>query len=151
YFFTANMPIAGNELDLKMRWDFVPLDYKLLAYNQYEGTDFGRIIPFGWGFLGWINRNFFLFIFQWLAKTGVSYGWVILLMTIVVKLVLSPIMYKQFRQSAMMRILRPELNEINEKYKGKDNALKRQQKTIDRKSTRLNSSHVKISYAVFCL
>src|SRR5690554_109900 len=131
YFFTANMPIAGNELDLKMRWDFVPLDYKLLAYNQYEGTDFGRIIPFGWGFLGWINRNFFLFIFQWLAKTGVSYGWVILLMTIVVKLVLSPIMYKQFRQSAMMRILRPELNEINEKYKGKDNALKRQQKTMD--------------------
>jgi len=44
---------------------------------------------------------------------------------------LSPIMYKQFRQSAMMRILRPELNEINEKYKGKDNALKRQQKTME--------------------
>lgn len=131
YFFSASMPIAGNELSYSLKWDFVPLDYKLLAYNQYEGKDFGRIIPFGWGFLGWLNRNFFLLIFQWLAKLGMNYGWVILLMTVVVKLVLSPVMYKQFRQSAMMRVLRPELNEINDKYKGKDNAIKRQQKTME--------------------
>ena len=131
YFFSAVLPVSGNELNYKMQWDFVPLDYKLLANNQYEETDFGKIIPFGWGFLGWLNRNFFLFIFQWLAKTGLAYGWVILLMTIVVKLVLSPIMYKQYKQSAMMRILRPELNEINEKYAGKDNAVKRQQKTME--------------------
>lgn len=131
YYFSAVLPVSGNELNYKMQWDFVPLDYKLLANNQYEETDFGKIIPFGWGFLGWLNRNFFLFIFQWLAKTGLAYGWVILLMTIVVKLVLSPIMYKQYKQSAMMRILRPELNEINEKYAGKDNAVKRQQKTME--------------------
>ncbi|MFA7449035.1 MAG: membrane protein insertase YidC [Weeksellaceae bacterium] len=131
YYFSAVLPVSGNELNYKMQWDFVPLDYKLLAYDQYEETDFGKIIPFGWGFLGWLNRNFFLLIFQWLAKTGVAYGWVILLMTIVVKLVLSPVMYKQYKQSAMMRILRPELNEINEAYAGKDNAVKRQQKTME--------------------
>lgn len=52
-------------------------------------------------------------------------------MTIVVKLVLSPIMYKQYRQSAMMRVLRPELNEINDKHKGQENAMKRQQATME--------------------
>lgn len=131
YHFTALMPITGSELNYKMQWDFVPLDYKLLAHNQYEGKNFDEIIPFGWGILGWINKHFFLNIFQWLAKLGMNYGWVIFLMTIVVKLVLSPVMYKQYRQSAMMRILRPELNEINEKNKGQDNAMKRQQSTME--------------------
>lgn len=131
YHFTSVLPISGSELSYKMQWDFVPLDYKTLTSTQYKGKDFERIIPFGWSILGWINRNFFLLIFNWLAKIGISYGWVILLMTIVVKLVLSPIMYKQYRQSAMMRILRPEINEINEKFKGKDNAVKRQQATME--------------------
>lgn len=131
YNFAAFLPISGSELNYKMQWDFVPLDYRLLASDKYEGKNFDEIIPFGWGFLGWINKHFFLNIFQWLAKTGMNYGWVILLMTIVVKLVLSPIMYKQYRQSAMMRILRPELNEINEKHKGQENAMKRQQATME--------------------
>lgn len=131
YHFTAMMPVSGSELDYKMQWDFVPLDYKILAHGQYEGKDFDEIIPFGWTILGWINRHFFLNIFSWLATTGMQYGWVIFLMTIVVKLVLSPIMYKQYRQSAMMRVLRPELNEINEKHKGQDNAMKRQQATME--------------------
>lgn len=131
YHFTALMPISGSELNYKMQWDFVPLDYRLLAHDQYEGKNFDEIIPFGWGILGWINKHFFLNIFQWLAKLGMSYGWVIFLMTIVVKLVLSPVMYKQYRQSAMMRVLRPELNEINDKHKGQDNAMKRQQATME--------------------
>lgn len=131
YFFTATLPVVGSELNYKMQWDFVPLDYNLLAYNQYKETDFEEIIPFGWSILGWLNKNFFLLIFQWLAKTGMSYGWVIFLMTIVVKLILSPIMYKQYRQSAVMRLLKPEINEINERLPGKDNAMKRQQSTME--------------------
>lgn len=131
YYFVGMVPINGSELNYKMQWDFLPLEYKLLAGEQYEGKKFERLIPFGWGILGWMNRNFFLLIFQWLATIGIGYGWVILLMTIVVKLVLSPVMYKQYRQSAMMRVLRPEINEINEKYKGQDNAMKRQQATME--------------------
>lgn len=131
FHFTSVLPIQGSELDYKMKWDFVPLDYKILTEPQYKGKDFEEIIPFGWSILGWLNRNFFLLIFNWLAKIGLTYGWVIFLMTIVVKLVLSPIMYKQYRQSAMMRILRPELNDINEKFTGKDNAVKRQQATME--------------------
>ena len=131
YYFAASMPVSGSELNYKMQWDFVPLDYKLLSKNQYKGTNFDEIIPFGWGFLGWIIKHFWLNIFQWIASLGMSYGWVIFLMTFVVKLVVSPIMYKQYRQSAMMRVLRPELNEINDKHKGKDNAMKRQQATME--------------------
>lgn len=131
YNFKAELPISGNELNYKMQWDFVPLDYKLLTDDHYKGKNFDEIIPFGWGFLGWINKHFFLNIFQWIASFGIKYGWVIFLMTIVVKLVLSPIMYKQYRQSAMMRVLRPELNEINEKHKGQENAMKRQQATME--------------------
>ena len=131
YHFAALMPVSGSELNYKMQWDFVPLDYKILAHGEYKGRDFDEIIPFGWTILGWLNRHFFLNIFSWLATTGMQYGWVIFLMTIVVKLVLSPVMYKQYRQSAMMRILRPELNEINEKNKGQDNAMKRQQATME--------------------
>ncbi|MGB6094198.1 MAG: membrane protein insertase YidC [Moheibacter sp.] len=131
YHFTSVLPIAGSELNYKMQWDFVPLDYKILTEPQYKGKDFDEIIPFGWSLLGWINRHFFLVIFSWLAKMGMTYGWVIFLMTIIVKLVLSPIMYKQYRQSAMMRVLRPEINEINEKFKGKENAVKRQQATME--------------------
>lgn len=131
YNFKALMPVSGSELNYKLQWDFVPLDYRLLTNEEYKSKDFGDIVPFGWGFLGWINKHFFLNVFQWLATTGISYGWVILLMTIVVKLVLSPIMYKQYRQSAMMRVLRPELNEINDKHKGQENAMKRQQATME--------------------
>lgn len=131
YNFKANIPVSGSELYAKMQWDFLPLDYRLLSSDQYKGKDFDDVVPFGWGILGWINKHFFLNIFQWLAKLGLGYGWVILLMTIVVKLVLSPVMYKQYRQSAMMRVLRPELNEINEKFKGQENAMKRQQATME--------------------
>lgn len=131
YNFQALMPVSGSELSYKLQWDFVPLDYRLLTDAQYESKDFGEIVPFGWGILGWINKHFFLNVFQWIAKFGISYGWVILLMTIVVKLVLSPIMYKQYRQSAMMRILRPELNELGEKFKGQENAMKKQQATME--------------------
>src|SRR5690606_30433014 len=70
YNFQALIPVSGSELNYKMQWDFVPSDYRLLTDAQYEGKDFGEIVPFGWGILGWINKHFFLNVFQWLATTG---------------------------------------------------------------------------------
>lgn len=126
--FSANLDLKGGELNHNFNWDFVPLDYKeLKAYND---KDFQNIVSYGWGIIGWLNKYFFLNIFQWLASIGLKYGWVIFLMTIVVKLILSPIMYKQYRQSAMMKVLRPELNELNEKYKDSKDAMKKQQETM---------------------
>jgi len=98
--------------------------------KDYNDKGFQNLIDFGWGLFGWLNKYFFLNIFKWLASVGITYGWVIFLMTIVVKLVLSPIMYKQYRQSALMKVVRPEMNEINEKYKDPKDAMKKQQETM---------------------
>lgn len=123
------MDLKNSELNYQFTFDFVPLDYKML--KDYNDKGYQNLIDFGWGIFGWLNKYFFLNIFKWLASVGIQYGWVIFLMTIVVKLVLSPIMYKQYRQSALMKVLRPELNEINEKYKDSKDAMKKQQATME--------------------
>ncbi|BBA17336.1 membrane protein insertase YidC [Blattabacterium cuenoti] len=100
--------------DLSFRFYFGPLDLKILKKYQNE---FENIIPFGWGFLKWINKYFFLIIFQLLEKTNLNYGVIVILMTIVVKLILYPITYKQYKLSATMKLIRPEIEKLNHKYK----------------------------------
>jgi YidC/Oxa1 family membrane protein insertase len=129
YTFTSPIELKNAELNQKFTFDFIPLDYYLL--KDYNDKDFQSLIDFGWGILGWLNKFFFLPIFDFLANFGIQLGWVIFLLTIVVKLVLSPITYKQNRQSALMKVLRPELNEINEKYKDPKDAMKKQQATME--------------------
>lgn len=121
------LDIKDGELDFSGKWYLGPLDYDLLKkYNQ----SFENIIPFGWGILRWLNTYFFLVIFQFLSKTQLSYGIIITLMTIVVKLIMSPITYRQYKLSAMMKVIRPEIEDLNEKYKKAD-PLKRQQAMME--------------------
>jgi len=129
YFFTAPIALKNAELNEKYTFDYLPLDYYFL--KDYNDKGFQNLIDFGWGIFGWLNTYFFLPVFSFLANFGIELGWVIFLMTIVVKLVLSPIMYKQYRQSALMKVLRPELNEINEKFKDPKDAMKKQQATME--------------------
>lgn len=117
----------NHELKIFSKWYFGPLNYDLL--KSYK-KNYEKIIPFGWGILRWLNTHFFLKIFQFLSKTNLNCGVIIILMTIVVKLILCPITYKQYKLSAMMKIIRPELENINEKYKKLD-ALKKQQMIIE--------------------
>src|SRR5690606_36622456 len=79
---------------------------------------------------GWINKYIFTGLFSWLSTWLPNYGIVIIVMTIMVKIVLSPVQYKQYLSQAKMKILRPEIEEINKKYEGKDKAMKRQQETM---------------------
>ncbi|WP_185857793.1 YidC/Oxa1 family insertase periplasmic-domain containing protein [Blattabacterium cuenoti] len=111
---------------LSFRFYFGPLDLNLL--KQYQ-NGFENIIPFGWGFLKWINKYFFLIIFEFLEKTNLNYGIIIILMTVVVKLILSPIAYKQYKLSATMKLIRPEIEKLNEKYK--ENILKKQRAIME--------------------
>lgn len=129
YFFTSALDLKNAELNHKVTFDFLPLDYNML--KDYNDKGFQHLIDFGWGIFGWLNKYFFLPVFKILANFGIELGWVIFLLTIVVKIVLSPIMYKQYRQSALMKVLRPELNEINEKYKDSKDAMKKQQATME--------------------
>jgi YidC/Oxa1 family membrane protein insertase len=91
-----------------------------------------RQVPLGWGFflLAWINIYAVIPVFDWLGGYGWSYGIVILILTVLLKLVLFPIAYKTYKSSARMRVLKPEVEEINKKYPKTEDALKKQQETM---------------------
>ena len=87
-----------------------------------------RIIDYGWWIFGWVNREWILPVYSWLSGHIASAGLVILLLTLLIKLALSPVTWKNFVSSAKMRVLRPEMEAINEAHK--DDALARQQATM---------------------
>ena len=128
--FHAKIPleVKNGELDYSMNLYYGPVDYKVL--NKYEGKHLDRIVSLGWGIFRWINKYVFMPIFGFLSSYIGSYGLVIILLTIVVRIIMSPVVYKSYLSSAKMKVLRPEMEEVNEKHKGKENAMKRQQETM---------------------
>ena len=130
--FKANVPLAftNGEVDYKMNWYFGPSDYKTLkAYDK----NLEKIIPLGWGIFGWINRFVFIPLFGFLTATsglglGLSLGIAIIIFTIIIKIAMSPVTYKSFLSQAKMKVLKPEIAELGEKY-SKD-AMKKQQETM---------------------
>ena len=127
--FEGQVKLAGNELNQNFKWYFLPLDLPLL--KTFEGKEFDTILPLGWSFIGTLNRIFFVPVYNWLSDRGIAAGWVIFLMTIATKLILSPVMFKQHKLSAMMKVVKPEIEEVTEKFKGQENAMKRQQATME--------------------
>lgn len=119
--------MTGSELNQDFTWYFMPLDLPLL--KSYD-KNFDEILPLGWSFIGAMNRYFFMWLYSIIASWGISAGWVIFLMTIIVKLILSPIMYKQHKLSAMMKVIRPEIDEATAKFKDAD-PMKKQQATME--------------------
>jgi len=124
--FKANIPLAftNGELDHKMSWYFGPTDYKTL--ESYD-LNLEKIISLGWGIFGWINRFVFIPLFGFLSSY-ISYGIAIIIFTILIKIAMSPITFKSFLSQAKMKVLRPEIAELGEKFK-KD-PMKKQQETI---------------------
>ena len=124
--FRATVPLAfsNGEVDYKMNWYFGPSDYKVL--KSYD-KNFEKIIPLGWGIFGWINKWIFIPLFGFLS-TYMSYGIAIILFTILIKIAMSPITFKSFLSQAKMKVLRPEISELTEKFK-KEPA-KKQQETM---------------------
>jgi len=125
--FEGFVQMQGSELNQDFTWYFMPLDLPLL--KSYD-KNFDEILPLGWSFIGGMNRYFFMPMYNLIAGWGISAGWVIFLMTIIVKLILSPIMYKQHKLSAMMKVIRPEIDEANAKFKDAD-PMKKQQATME--------------------
>jgi YidC/Oxa1 family membrane protein insertase len=124
--FESKIPLAykNGELDYKMNWYYGPTEFETLkAYDQ----NLDKIIPLGWGVFGWINRLIFIPLFGFLS-TYISYGIAIIVFTILIKLAMSPITFKSFLSQAKMKVLRPEITELGEKFK-KD-PMKKQQETM---------------------
>jgi YidC/Oxa1 family membrane protein insertase len=124
----APLELVNGELNYDMKWYYGTSDYNTL--ERYEETNLSEIADLGWGIFGTINRYIFVPIFGWLQSLLSNYGLIIILMTIVVRLIMSPLVYKSYLSSAKMKVIRPELTALNNKYPGKENAMKRQQETM---------------------
>lgn len=124
--YTSKMPLAfnGGEVTKNLGLYYGPTDAKTL--KEYD-KNLHESIPFGWGIFGWINKALFIPLFGFLSSF-LPYGIAIIVMTVLVKLLLSFVQYKQFLSQAKLRILKPELDAIREKYK--DNKMKAQQETM---------------------
>jgi YidC/Oxa1 family membrane protein insertase len=124
--FSANVPLnltSNNTLSYSMY--FGPTDYELLKdYN----LNLENSVPIGWGIFGWLNRFVFFPLFSFLTSYF-SYGIAIIIMTIIVKIAISPLTYKSYLSQIKMKILKPELQVINEKFK--DDPMKKQQETMN--------------------
>ena len=124
--FKSVIPLAfkGGEINYNMNWYYGPTDYRIL--NDYK-RNLDEIVPLGWGIFGWINRYVFIPTYDFLTMFF-PYGIAIIVFTILVRLVMSPITYKSYLSQAKMKVLRPEIAELNEKYK--NDAMKKQQETM---------------------
>ncbi|MDE5874439.1 MAG: membrane protein insertase YidC, partial [Muribaculaceae bacterium] len=103
------------------------LDKQTVADEDLKLT---KLIPLGWSIFRWINTGVVIPLFNFLGSFISNYGIIILIMTILIKLVLFPLTYKSYMSQAKMRILAPDIKEINDKYPGTENAMIRQQKTM---------------------
>ena len=121
----APLQLVGGVLDYDMNVYLGPTDVKELAKFPTLGLE--DSIPFGWGIFGWINRYVFTPTYTFLSSY-LPYGIAIIVMTILVRLLMSPVTYKSYLSQAKMKVLKPEITEINEKFK--DNAMKKQQETM---------------------
>ena len=125
--YASKLPVdlEGGEIAKDLHWYFGPTDVDTLS--QYEDLGLVDSIPFGWGIFGWINRYVFTPFYS-LISTYFPYGIAIIIMTILVRLAMSPVTYKSYLSQAKMKVLKPEITELGEKYK--DNAMKKQQETM---------------------
>ena len=114
----------GVDVFSQMNFYFGPTDYQILkSYGDLLETS----VPLGWGIFGWINRFIFLPLFSWLV-TFLPYGIAIIVLTIIVRLIMSPVVYKSYVSQIKMKTLKPEIEEISKKYK--NDAMKKQQETM---------------------
>jgi YidC/Oxa1 family membrane protein insertase len=120
--------VQGNETNFKMNWYFGPNDYTTLSAS---GHDYDEILNFGWGLFRWINVYAVQPIFSLLVNNGVGVGIAILLLTLILKLILMPIQWKMFTSSVKMRILKPEIDELNTKFPNKEDAMKKQMEMMN--------------------
>ncbi len=125
--FGVSIPLVaeGGEISRNMQWYYGPTDVEVLS--KYDELGLDDSIPFGWGIFGWINRYVFTPFYGFLSSF-LPFGIAIVVMTILVRLVMSPATYKSYLSQAKMKVLKPEITELGEKYK--DNAMKKQQETM---------------------
>ncbi len=125
FFFDTELDVKDGQLSYNLKWYHGPNKYSKLAAYGYGMED---VISLGWGIFGWLNKYAFLPLFDFLKKFISNYGLIIIIITLIVRLVTSPLYYKTYISQAKQKIIRPEIEEINKKYK--DNPMKRQKEIM---------------------
>lgn len=130
-YFTAEVGVPftpGQEANISMRLFYGPNHISTL---RQEGLELDKIVILGKNIIGWINRFVIIPIFNWLEKYISSYGLIILILTILIKIVLFPLTFKSFQSQAKMQVLKPLVEEIGKRYPKKEDSMKKQQATMD--------------------
>jgi len=127
--------LQGRE-STDLRFYFGPNSYAhLKSYDKgissEQQLDLERIVSLGASVFRWINQYFVIPVFDFLGKHISNYGLVIFLLTVIIKIVIFPMTYKSYMSSAKMRVLRPQVEELNAKYPGQEKAMERQKATME--------------------
>ena len=128
------VPYSAQAEGYDFAFYFGPNKYAILKkVTDNNGADLHmeRLIPLGWGIFGWVNRWCVIPVFDFLRNYIGSFGIIILILVILVKLVISPLTYKSYVSMAKMRLIKPQVDELNKKYPKKEDAMKKQQATME--------------------
>jgi len=117
---------ASNTINMKLYYG--PNSFTIL---KKEGLQLEKLVFLGKNIIGWINRFAIIPIFNWLNNYFVNYGLIILILTLIIKIVLFPLTFKSFQSTAKMQVLKPQVEELGKKFPKKEDAMKKQQATMD--------------------
>ena len=134
--FRAQMtvPYTADTEGYDFAFYYGPNKYSILKkVTATEGDDLymERLIPLGWGIFGWVNRWFVIPVFDFLRNYIPSFGIVILILAVLIRLIISPMTYKSYVSMAKMRLIKPQVDELAKKYPKQEDAMKRQQATME--------------------
>lgn len=124
-----SIPYSADQTAYNFNFYFGPNQFSIL--NQYKDLEIQKLVPLGWGIFGWINRWLVIPTFDFFGRYISNFGIVTLLLTVFIKLLIFPLTYKSYLSTAKMRLLKPDIDKINEKYPKKEDALKKQQLTME--------------------
>jgi len=130
-YFTSEVGVpftSGPETVTGMKLYFGPNHISTL---RKEGLKLEELVFLGKNIIGWINRFVIIPVFNWLEKYIASYGIIILILTILIKIVLLPLTFKSYKSQAKMQVLKPLVDELGKKFPKKEDAMKKQQATMD--------------------
>lgn len=122
---STQLDYNGGTQSYALEWYFVPNHVQTL---KSYGIGLEELVPLGWSIIGWINKYVVITIFNAFENLGFGYGMIILLMALLIKIALFPFTYKSYTSMAKMRVLKPQVDAINEKYEDK---MKRQQEMMN--------------------
>lgn len=119
-------PGSANTLNMKMYYG--PNSFTIL---KKAGLNLDKLVFLGKNIIGWINRFIIIPIFNWLDNYISNYGIIILILTLIIKIILFPLTFKSYQSTAKMQVLKPMVEELGKKFPKKEDAMKKQQATMD--------------------